>query len=95
MLNPGPSYILEPTDLCLYISLVKEENYNWKEARLSDCIRTFDFINYQNIKFLFQIKLKDGIDAFCENLYISGPDLSLRKQALENIYQKVSSQMII
>jgi len=41
LLNPGPSYLLEPTDLCFYISLVKEENYNWKEARLADCILDF------------------------------------------------------
>ncbi len=32
-LNPGPNYEIEPNDLCFYISLVKEENYDWKEAR--------------------------------------------------------------
>ncbi len=37
VLNPGPNYDLEPNDICLYISLVKEENYDWKEAKARLC----------------------------------------------------------
>ena len=37
LLNPGPNYEIESHDICIYISLVKEENYNWKAARLKIC----------------------------------------------------------
>lgn len=37
LLNPGPNYEIEPHDTCFYISLVKEENYNWKAARVKLC----------------------------------------------------------
>ena len=37
VLNPGPGYEIEPQDVCIYISLVKEENYNWKAARTKIC----------------------------------------------------------
>lgn len=37
LLNPGPNYEIEPHDTCFYISLVKEENYNWKAAKSKIC----------------------------------------------------------
>ncbi len=35
LLNPGSTYQIESQDLCLYISLLKEENYDWKTSRSS------------------------------------------------------------
>ncbi|CAF0855636.1 unnamed protein product, partial [Brachionus calyciflorus] len=61
LLNPGPSYEIEPNDICFYISLVKEENYNWKAARLK----------------LF------AVEDLCQNLLVTGPDLSMRRKANE------------
>jgi hypothetical protein len=37
LLNPGPEYEIDGQDLCFYVSLVKEENYIWKEARTKIC----------------------------------------------------------
>lgn len=37
LLNPGSSYKIEADDLCLYIALVKEENYNFKEYKYKNC----------------------------------------------------------
>lgn len=37
LLNPGPNYEIEAHDTCFYISLVKEENYNWK-AKSKICL---------------------------------------------------------
>jgi hypothetical protein len=37
LLNPGPSYKIRENDLCLYIALVKEENFNFKESRYKTC----------------------------------------------------------
>ena len=37
LLNPGPDYELEAQDTCFYISLVKEENYDWKNCRTKIC----------------------------------------------------------
>lgn len=34
LLNPGSQYQIEAQDLCFYISLVKEENYEWKASKL-------------------------------------------------------------
>ncbi len=39
LLNPGPDYLIQPQDICFYISIVKEENYNWKAAKLKICNR--------------------------------------------------------
>lgn len=33
LLNPGPNYKIDANDLCLYIALIKEENFNFKEAK--------------------------------------------------------------
>ena len=33
LLNPGPNYYLEPSDQCFYISLGKEENFDWKTIK--------------------------------------------------------------
>jgi len=37
LLNPGPDYELEAQDTCFYISLVKEENYDWRNCRTKIC----------------------------------------------------------
>lgn len=37
MINPGPDYKIMSQDLCFYISLVKEENYDWKQAKAKLC----------------------------------------------------------
>ena len=34
-LNPGSQYQIEAQDLCFYISLVKEENYEFKTRKTS------------------------------------------------------------
>lgn len=36
VLNPGSEYSIQPHDLCLYISMYKEENYNFKYAKTLD-----------------------------------------------------------
>lgn len=41
LLNPGPNYEIEAQDICYYISLVKEENYNWKSSKAT---RSCEFI---------------------------------------------------
>lgn len=33
IINPGSRYFIQPDDICIYISLVKEENYDWKNAK--------------------------------------------------------------
>jgi hypothetical protein len=33
VLNPGNDYILQPKDVCLYISQVKEKDFHWKDLR--------------------------------------------------------------
>jgi hypothetical protein len=35
LLNPGSQYQIEAQDLCFYISLVKEENYEFKTSKFS------------------------------------------------------------
>ena len=37
LLNPGSDYELDEEDQCFYISLVKEENYDWKNSRAKIC----------------------------------------------------------
>ncbi len=34
LLNPGSNYQIESQDLCFYISLLKEENYEWKISKI-------------------------------------------------------------
>ena len=41
LLNPGPNYEIESNDVCLYMSIVKEENFNWKAARTKICNMKF------------------------------------------------------
>ena len=41
MINPGPDYKIQSQDLCFYISLVKEENYDWKTAKSKLCKNCF------------------------------------------------------
>jgi hypothetical protein len=52
LLNPGPDYELEAQDTCFYISLVKEENYDWKISRTKICKFIWHFF------VLFKLKLK-------------------------------------
>ena len=33
VINPGSEYSLKPDDICLYISQIKEENYDWKMSK--------------------------------------------------------------
>ena len=55
LLNPGPDYELEAQDTCFYISLVKEENYDWKISRTKICklILHFLFCLNWNLKHFF------------------------------------------
>ena len=52
LLNPGPDYELEAQDTCFYISLVKEENYDWKISRTKICKLILHFIVF------FKLELK-------------------------------------
>jgi hypothetical protein len=33
ILNPGIEYLLQSDDVCIYISLVKEQNFDWKNMK--------------------------------------------------------------
>ena len=33
LINPGVKYIIKPDDICIYASLFKEENYDFKDAK--------------------------------------------------------------
>ena len=87
LLNPGPNYYLEPSDQCFYISLAKEENFNWKDIRSKSNkskkleLKWFFYINDFNYT-------SDILDDFCQNLFLPGPELSLRKLVSENNSQK-------
>jgi hypothetical protein len=48
ILNPGKDYRLQPKDVCLYISLVKEQNFNWKEFRTVPGIDRFATVYYDS-----------------------------------------------
>ncbi len=89
VLNPGPNYDLVPDDICLYISLVKEENYDWIEAKARLCINTnFEF----NLKLLISFFSKDAVEELYHNEFCIGPDLNLRKIA--NAQKYLSIEMI-
>ncbi len=45
LLNPGSNYFIEPNDTCFYISLVKEENYDWKNFKFRPCNYNLIFNN--------------------------------------------------
>lgn len=45
LLNPEPFYEIEAGDICYYISLVKEENYNWKGKQAKSCIFNKTILN--------------------------------------------------
>jgi hypothetical protein len=30
LINPGKEYLLKADDICIYTSLIKEQNFNWK-----------------------------------------------------------------
>jgi hypothetical protein len=45
IINPGPDYKILSQDLCFYISLVKEENYDWKLAKSKLCRIIFSIWN--------------------------------------------------
>ena len=35
IINPGHDYLLQPDDVCIYVSLVKEHNFDWKTTKTS------------------------------------------------------------
>ncbi len=35
IINPGHDYFLQADDVCIYVSLVKEHNFDWKTVKSS------------------------------------------------------------
>ncbi len=67
LLNPGPNYKIVADDICLYIALVKEENFNFKDLN----------------------KFKQfAVEELCQNLLVTGPDLSMRQIASKRIREE-------
>lgn len=56
LLNPGAHYEIEAQDICYYISLVKEENYNWKGSKATrNCMMLISILKLEFLLMLIQI----------------------------------------